>query len=131
VSDTVETRVCVLVVEDEPLVRADLAEGLRQAGLQVLEAANGSQALAVLRSNSEIALMVTDIRMPGDLDGLGVARWARSELPQLKIVLVTGNFITDLETPIDAIFSKPYVLEDLVKRIVELVTPLQHARGDG
>lgn len=117
----------VLVVEDEPLVRADLAEVLRQAGLGVIEATSGDEALTFLRTKADIGLVITDIRMPGQTDGLELARWIRAERPEVKVMLATGNFLTDLGTHVDAIFSKPYSPTNLAKRAIELMRAEQPA----
>jgi CheY-like chemotaxis protein len=67
------------VVEDEVLVRIKVADELRAQGYAVIEATNASEAISVLQSSMRIDLVLTDIRMPGDLDGLGLARMMRSE----------------------------------------------------
>jgi CheY-like chemotaxis protein len=80
----------VLIVEDEVLVRLDLADQLRLTGLSVLEASNADEALIVLEAIDGIALVVSDIRMPGAADGLDLVGWLRRERPAIKIVLVSG-----------------------------------------
>ena len=117
----------VLVVEDEVLVRTDLAEALRAAGLVVLEAANGDEAVDLLRARDEIAAVLTDIRMGGPSDGLELAQWVRREMPNTAIILVSGNFLSDLEIKIDAIFSKPYQVDAVVRRVKDLIQQRQQA----
>ena len=64
----------ILLVEDEALIRVDLAEHLRAAGFRnVLEAGNGDQALAMLGAHPAIALVISDVRMPGATDGVALA----------------------------------------------------------
>jgi CheY-like chemotaxis protein len=64
----------VLLVEDEPLVRMLLAEELREAGLSVVEAGDAGEALSFLSATDQIDIVVTDIQMPGDMDGRELAR---------------------------------------------------------
>src|SRR5207253_11158559 len=82
----------VLIVEDEVLVRLMIAEELRSAGYEVIEAANADEALDVLAHISGVSLVISDIRMPGSMDGLRFARLVRSEYPATRIVLTSGNF---------------------------------------
>jgi hypothetical protein len=61
----------ILVVEDEWLVRQTSADELADAGYEVREAANAQEALAILEVEARVAVVFTDVNMPGDLDGLG------------------------------------------------------------
>jgi CheY-like chemotaxis protein len=79
----------VLVVDDDPLVREVLAEQLRAAGFDVLRAASGTEALALLAAGEHIDVLVTDLSMPG-LDGLAVIREVQGRIPGLPAVLLTG-----------------------------------------
>jgi PAS domain S-box-containing protein len=79
----------VLVVDDDPLVREVLAEQLRAAGFEVLRAASGTEALALVTTGERIDALVTGLSMPG-LDGLAVIREAQSRIPGLPTVLLTG-----------------------------------------
>ena len=82
----------VLVVEDEWLIRGSLAEVLAQAGFRVFQAAQGEDALATMQEHGPaIDLLFTDIRTPGRLDGLELARRARALLPGLAILVASGN----------------------------------------
>jgi CheY-like chemotaxis protein len=115
-------RITVLVVEDEVMVRLLVAEELREAGYVVIEAANADEALTVLRSSTDIDLMLTDIRMPGSRDGLALAAEARAAWPDLKIV-VASAFFPQRPSPeiVDATFTKPYDTLRLIRRIQELL----------
>ena len=98
----------VLIVEDEVLVRLDLADQLRSTGLTVLEASNADEALVVLEAIDGIALVVSDIRMPGAADGLDLVGWLRRERPAIKIVLVSEYIGTRRIFPIaDLALAKP------------------------
>jgi two-component system, response regulator PdtaR len=88
--DDQKTSLTVLVVEDEVLVRMVIADQLRGAGYKVIEAANAHEAAHVLRS-TPVELVISDIRMPGSMDGVGLARLIRAEYPSTKIVLTSGH----------------------------------------
>lgn len=116
-------RPAVLVVEDEILVRLLIADDLREAGFAVIEAANADEALTVLRSATPVDLLLTDIRMPGSMDGLALAGAARESWPQLRIVVASG-FFPERPRPevVDATFTKPYETLRVVRRIKELTS---------
>lgn len=112
----------VLVVEDEILIRMMIADELRLQGFRVLEAANAEEALALLRSQISIDLVLTDIRMPGPTDGLALAELARSTWPELKIVIATGQSVQPSHMAVaDAVFGKPYDPDRVVQRIRDLL----------
>jgi CheY-like chemotaxis protein len=122
----VSARKCILVVEDEFLIRLLLSEVLRDAGYDVIEAFNGDEALSVLTSSIRLDLIVSDVRMPGSLDGIGLLRIVREALPELPVIITSGH-----EAPARALaegatrfVAKPYQM-DLVVRAVhdELAKP--------
>ncbi len=80
----------ILVVEDEVLIRMMMATELRAAGFAVLEAANADEALKVLRSSEPVDLMVTDIRMPGTMDGIRLAALVRGMWESIKIIIASA-----------------------------------------
>ncbi|SFK37553.1 response regulator [Falsiroseomonas stagni] len=81
----------VLLVEDDPLVRMTLVEGLSDSGFAVLEAEDAEMALRMLARHPEIALLLTDINLPG-ADGFALARAARVLRPDLPVVYASGRF---------------------------------------
>jgi two-component system, response regulator PdtaR len=97
----------ILVVEDEVLVRMAVAEELRQAGFTVIEVANPDQALDVLTHAFDVKLVLSDIQMPGSMDGLALARLVRAAYPAIKIVLTSGRRVAREPTDCDAFFAKP------------------------
>ena len=98
----------VLVVEDEVLIRLDLAAQIRAAGLTVFEAATADEALTILKSTDSIPLVVSDIRMPGGTDGLDLLGWLRRERPRVKVILISGYIPNERMTAIaDVALSKP------------------------
>jgi CheY-like chemotaxis protein len=80
----------VLLVEDDPLVRMTLVEGLADAGFEVLEAEDAESALRVLTRHPEVALLMTDINLPG-ADGFALARAARVLRPDLPVIYASGR----------------------------------------
>lgn len=109
----------ILVVEDEVLIRLDNAEELRHAGYRVIEAADAPEALGFLSGSEPLHLLVTDINMPGALDGLELAEMARSLRPGLPIVLASAHAPHGFEA--DRVIRKPYFASELVKIANELI----------
>ena len=112
----------VLVVEDDSTMLMMLAEELRDAGFDVREAESGDAALRTLSASAPVDLLLTDVRMPGLVDGLGLARRVRSEWPGTKIVLMSG-YLRDMENAgvADAFLGKPFPLAaaaDCVERLL-------------
>jgi CheY-like chemotaxis protein len=99
----------ILVVEDEVLVRLSLTETLRDEGYCVLEAANADEALAVLTSSTLLDVVLTDVNMPGSLDGVALGRYVRSTRPELKVIIVSGRVAPAVAAEAgDAFLTKPY-----------------------
>jgi CheY-like chemotaxis protein len=104
----------ILIVEDEILIRLHMAEELRDAGFIVAEASGADEAIAVLKSTDEIGLVLTDIRMPGTLDGIALAKWIRRERPNIRIALVSANIHEVPGAEVDAVFGKPVRPDQLI-----------------
>ena len=109
---------CILVVEDEPMVRLFVVEQLRALGYTVFEAADGDEALEELRKGLPADLLFTDVVMPGTLNGPRLAEAARELRPQLKVVFSSGYaegmFGSDGCAPDTIYLRKPYRKQDLV-----------------
>ena len=99
----------MLVVDDEALVRMDLAATAQEVGFQTVEAGNAARALKVLEGRDDIRVVFTDIRMPGEIDGLRLAHIVRTRWPPTVIVICSGNNRpSDGELPPNVVFmSKP------------------------
>ena len=116
----------ILVVENEPFLLIDLSEQLCAAGYDVIEAASGEAARRILQNCAQedgqrVDIVVTDVRMPGALDGIGLARWVRSTC-NLPVILVSGEMtIRDLPGVADARFAKPVDMGRLLAKIAELL----------
>jgi DNA-binding response OmpR family regulator len=113
----------VLLVEDEVLVRLSIADELRQAGLTVLEAANADEASTVLESHAQrVGLVLTDIQMPGRIDGSGLVRVVRERYPDVRVIVLSGAQPDKLtEVGADAVLAKPHSTVELVAHIKRLL----------
>jgi len=116
----------VLVIDDEPTIRMLVAEVLSDAGYAVIEAPDGPGGLRVLESNARIDLLITDVGLPGGMNGRQVADAARTTRPDLKVLFVTGyaeNAVVGngrLEKGM-FVLSKPFPIEELAGRIREII----------
>ena len=113
----------ILVVEDEVFSRLTLADQLRGAGYRVLEASNANEALDLLRDRSQaVRLLLSDIRMPGKLDGVDLAHAVRLQYPDIKIVLTSAqSFSTSHWGAHDGFFPKPYDARRLIEHVKMLL----------
>jgi two-component system cell cycle sensor histidine kinase/response regulator CckA len=107
----------ILVVEDEPAVRALFAAAVRQEGYRVFEARNGAEALQVFDEiGGQIDLLVTDLRMPY-LDGRTLASKLQARQPGLRMLFVSG-YASDIQLgPNAALLQKPFARADLLHAI--------------
>ncbi|HEY4276006.1 MAG TPA: response regulator [Rhizomicrobium sp.] len=81
----------ILLVEDEPLIRMATAAILEDEGYRVLEGRDADEALAILRANPEISIVVTDVQMPGKIDGLDLVRIIGQEYPRIQTLITSGR----------------------------------------
>jgi CheY-like chemotaxis protein len=84
----------VLVVEDEILIRLLIGDELRASGFLVLEAANAEEAMDLLHSGQRIDAVVSDVNMPGSMDGIALTTFVRATLPEIKIIVASGHVLT-------------------------------------
>ncbi len=123
----------VLVVEDEAVMRAVLAEELEDAGFTVVEADSADAAVAAFAGRSDIGIVVTDVRIPGSMDGFGLARWMREHAPAVPIIITSG-FATQpdvaaINPAIVRVVAKPYVGRDIAEWMAALVGGTGTAEG--
>ncbi len=116
----------VLVVDDEPTVRMLVADVLSDLGYAAVEAADGATGLQILQSDSRIDLLITDIGLPGGMNGRQVADAARSLRPGLKVLFITGyaeNAVLGSRhiDPGMQVLTKPFTMDTLGNRIRELI----------
>ena len=109
----------VLLVEDEPNVRRVVRQQLIDLGYPVIEAENGAQALVMIEQIPDIAIVVSDVIMPGGLNGRQLAEKLRKHHPHLRIVLMSGYTDEVEEKGANAlpILAKPFVRQDLARAL--------------
>jgi PAS domain S-box-containing protein len=116
----------VLVVEDEPTVRMLIVEVLQDAGYAAIEAVDGSSSVRVLRSDVRVDLLITDVGLPGGMNGRQIADEARVYRPNLKVLFITGyaeNAVVGnghLEAGME-ILTKPFAIDALAQRVERLL----------
>ena len=113
----------VLVVEDEMILRMRAVDIVEDAGFNPVEAVNADQAISILESRSDIALLFTDIQMPGSMDGLKLAHAVHDRWPSIKIILVSGQVKpSDAERPTDSrFFGKPLGVDQIIAELQDMV----------
>jgi len=116
----------VLVVEDEMLLRMRTVDMMEDAGFTSVEAVDADEAVAILESRSDIALLFTDIQMPGSMDGLKLAHAVHERWPPIKIIVVSGQLkLASIDIPADSrFFGKPLEAREM---IVEMQSMIGHA----
>jgi CheY-like chemotaxis protein len=114
----------ILFVEDEALVRMDMAEFLRERGYGVHEAATANEAIEALQAESVVDLVFTDINLPEGMDGLELADWTLHHRPEVKVLVTTGDAsrMADIPQTVESFLAKPYTGRDLVDRIKQALT---------
>ena len=111
----------ILIVEDDPLLKLLTVDIVESAGFVALPADNADEAVAILGARSDIALLLTDINMPGSMDGLKLAHAVRNRWPPIKIIVVSSR-APDCDLPTDSrFFAKPYHAEKLISEIRSLI----------
>jgi DNA-binding response OmpR family regulator len=109
--------IVILVVDDEVVVSQPCAEGSCERGYQVLTAANGEEALELVRTFPDaVHLLLTDVNMP-TLDGFKLAKLVRLEKPKIKIMFMSGRWEVPGETFPSNVIMKPFQIRDLVEKV--------------
>jgi DNA-binding NtrC family response regulator len=113
----------ILVVEDEIFIRMSAVAALEDAGYWVLEARNSAAALTVLARHSEIAILVTDVRMPGRMDGLALVAWVLLNNPAIRSIVVSANATAAQAGKAGAFgfVSKPYLPDTIIQAVHDTV----------
>lgn len=116
-----EGRKTVLVVEDEVALRFLIAIELREEfDVAVIEAQNADEAIAALRSNGDIDAVFTDVRMPGSMDGLALIRLVKSEFPNVRVAMTSGNLLHHEQVPEVRLFVKPYDVDEVARHLISI-----------
>jgi CheY-like chemotaxis protein len=113
----------VLVVEDEMLLRMRVVDMVQDAGYISVEAVDADEALAILQSRSDIALLFTDVQMPGSMNGLQLAHAVRERWPPIKIILASGQLkLSSSDIPLDSrFFGKPLQSDEIIAEMREML----------
>ncbi len=116
----------VLIVDDEPTVRMLVSDVLSELGYTAVEATDGAGGLRVLQSDARVDLLVTDVGLPGGMNGRQLADAARASRPGLKVLFITGFaetalFDNDRIEPGMAVLTKPFAVDVLAARIREMI----------
>jgi DNA-binding NtrC family response regulator len=116
-----------MVVDDEAIIRMILADELSDAGFKVIEADGGDSAVHLLESGTAADVVVTDVRMPGQYDGLALARWMATHRPGVPVIVTSGYAVpaevSATNGAIAAVLAKPYKSDEvvaLVRRLAEI-----------
>ncbi len=113
----------VLITEDDPDVLTIAVETLRSLGYEVYSAANASEALTILKRNTPIDILFTDIVLPRGINGIELAREARRLRPEIRVLLASGYARPGLQVDEDVMhfIPKPYRVPDLARRLEKMV----------
>jgi CheY-like chemotaxis protein len=112
----------VLVAEDEVLVRQLSVCELEDAGYRVIEAASANQALAIFETGVQIDVLFTDVNMPGEIDGIGLAHLVHRRWPRVGLIITSGRAdVAEDELPDDGRFiRKPYQLSKMSEMVGQM-----------
>nr|WP_271086364.1 ATP-binding protein [Brevundimonas sp. NIBR11] len=116
----------VLIIDDEETVRMLVAEVLGDAGYTVIEAPDGPSGLEILRTDRRIDLLISDVGLPGGMNGRQVADAARLSRPDLKVLFITGYAENaavgnGLLAPGMEVLTKPFVMGDLAAKVHDMI----------
>lgn len=114
----------VLVVEDEAIIRFAIADDIRDAGFEVLEAGDADEAIQILTCDPDIAVLFTDVDMPGSMDGLHLSETVRARWPAVHVIVTSGKQVPLRGVlPEDGQFMpKPYSPEEVLRAIRQVLT---------
>jgi CheY-like chemotaxis protein len=115
--------IVVLVVEDEMLLRMRAVDMVEDAGFTPIEAVDADEAVAILESRSDIALLLTDIQMPGSMDGLKLAHAVHERWPPIRIILVSGQLkLENIDIPpASRFFGKPLEAKEMIAEMQNMI----------
>jgi CheY-like chemotaxis protein len=113
----------VLIVEDEMLLRMRAVDMVEDAGYTSVEAVDADEAVTILEARSDIALLFTDVQMPGSMDGLRLAHAVHERWPPIKIILVSGALkLAKSDIPTDSrFFGKPLGAKEMIAEMQEMI----------
>jgi DNA-binding NtrC family response regulator len=121
-----EAQQTILVVEDEVFIRMSAVASLEDAGFAVHDAKDSAEALRVLAQHDDISLMLTDVRMPGMMDGLELVAAVQRDYPAIRAIVASGNSTAAQASKAGAVgfIPKPYMAQTMVQAVLD--TLLRH-----
>lgn len=121
----------VLVVEDEPLVRIFMADFVEEVGFKVFEAVNADEAITMLQARPDVQTVITDIEMPGSMNGLELVKVIHQRWPRIGIIVTSGRARPGpVDLPEEAAFlAKPYLPETVIQ-MVEKISKMRMVEPD-
>jgi len=121
--ENIKLQYTVLIVEDEALIRMSSAATLEDAGFRILEAGSSAEALDMLMEYTDIDVLMTDVRMPGAMNGLDLVALVHRAHPDILSIVVSGNTSAEDASHAGAIgfLPKPYMAASLVRTVTDLI----------
>lgn len=119
----------VLIVEDEPIQRMEMLDLVHDAGFETVEAWDADHAIAILESRTDIRVVLTDVDMPGSMNGMRLAASIRRRWPPIEIIVTTAGRRPDIEAlPARALFvPKPINPAEAIRALQQLVSEVPPA----
>jgi CheY-like chemotaxis protein len=117
----------ILVVEDEPLILDLIEDALRDLTHALTTAGTADDALALLDKGLQPRVLITNVRLPGEIDGLELAREARRRIPNLAVIVISGHkaFLDENDALPDAhLLRKPFRIQELLQVVEPLLTQI-------
>lgn len=126
------TKITILVVDDEPLIRINAVDLIISAGFLAVEAKNADGAIQILEKRSDVLLVFTDVNMPGTMDGIKLCHYIRDRWPLVELIAVSGNAdVAENQFPVGAMFfSKPYQDSTIVGAVTQLLAACEKSEPD-
>jgi DNA-binding NtrC family response regulator len=117
-----EKQLTVLIVDDEPIIQLFAKEFLDEANFNTVLASNADEAIAALERHSDIRAVITDVQMPGSMDGVRLANAVRHRWPPIAIIVTSGQWPVPPALPENSrFFHKPFRPQDIISAVHELV----------
>lgn len=115
--------IIVLLVEDEPLIRMEIADDLNNRGFEVIEAGNAHDAIVILESRVDIQVLFTDIDMPGRMNGLMLAAHTHAHWPSVKIIVTSGLHSVSINDmpPESRFMGKPHLPNSIAAAMYDVL----------
>jgi two-component system, response regulator PdtaR len=121
-------KLIALVVEDEPLQLMMTCDIVEDAGLSPIHASNADQALKILESRDDIRVLVTDVNMPGSINGAKLASVVDQRWPEIELVVIAGQTERPAIPQRSCFFNKPYPVDKVIKTLRALALNLWRKR---